>query len=78
MEPFTSPDLRSHVDPSTLVERRRRRLVAGGFPNALARQLARDCAIDLHALLDLVDRGCPPQVAARILAPLDDGERPCS
>jgi hypothetical protein len=28
--------------------------------------------VDLHALLDLVDKGCPPQLAARILAPLDE------
>jgi hypothetical protein len=65
-----------HLD--SLVERRRRRLVAGGFPNALARELARDCATDLHALLDLVDRGCPPPLAARIMAPLDGEERSCS
>jgi hypothetical protein len=27
--------------------------------------------VDIHALLELVDRGCPPHLAARILAPLD-------
>jgi len=26
----------------------------------------------VHAVLDLVDRGCPAELAARILAPLDD------
>jgi hypothetical protein len=34
--------------------------------------LARDERIDLHSLFDLVQSGCPPEVAARILAPLDD------
>jgi hypothetical protein len=33
--------------------------------------------MDLHALLELVDRGCPPALAARILAPLEPGGRPC-
>jgi hypothetical protein len=56
---------------------RRRRLCAAGFDAALAEQVARDCAMDLHALLSLVDRGCPPQLAARILAPLDTEHRPC-
>jgi hypothetical protein len=27
--------------------------------------------VDLHALVKLVERGCPPPLAARILAPLD-------
>ena len=29
---------------------------------------------DLHALLDLVDRGCTPALAERILAPLDEAD----
>jgi hypothetical protein len=27
--------------------------------------------MDLHELIELVERGCPPALAARILAPLD-------
>jgi hypothetical protein len=34
--------------------------------------LAQNRAIDVHAVLDLVDRGCPAELAARILAPVDD------
>jgi hypothetical protein len=49
-------------------------LVRGGFPPALARQLTRDPRIDIHRLLDLIDRGCPPHLAARILAPLEEPE----
>jgi hypothetical protein len=56
---------------------RRGRLLAAGFVPELAAGLAADCRIDLHALLDLTDRGCPPALAARILAPLDTGPRPC-
>jgi hypothetical protein len=53
------------------------RLLAAGFVPELAARLARDCRIDLHSLLDLIDRGCPPALAARILAPLDAEPRPC-
>ncbi len=49
---------------------RRRRLIAAGFDAPLAVALAEGDA-DLHELLVLVDRGCPPPLAARILAPLD-------
>ena len=49
---------------------RRQRLVEAGFECDVARQLAADAGYDLHALLNLVDGGCPPELAARILAPL--------
>jgi hypothetical protein len=44
-----------------------------GCDAALAWELAADGSIDLHDLLNLIDRGCPPHLAARILAPLDPG-----
>jgi hypothetical protein len=50
---------------------RRRRLAAAGFEPRLAAELAAEPTVDLHELLVLVDRGCPPPLAARILAPLD-------
>jgi hypothetical protein len=50
---------------------RRCRLLEYGFPPALAERLA-DERTDLHALLQLVDRGCPPELAARILSPLEE------
>jgi hypothetical protein len=56
---------------------RRRRLLAAGFAPGLATELAEDRSIDLHAVLELVDRGCPPDLATRILAPLDDQRWPC-
>jgi hypothetical protein len=62
---------------SAVADWRRERLIAAGFAADLAVRLAEDCAIDLHALLELVDRGCAPALAARILAPLDDRGRPC-
>jgi hypothetical protein len=62
----------SEPSPALAVgEWRRRRLAAAGFEPALAAELAAEPAVDLHELLILVDRGCPPPLAARILAPLD-------
>ena len=52
---------------------RRCRLVEAGFPQLLAAEVADDSAFDLHALLQLVDMGCPPELAVRIVAPLGDG-----
>ena len=51
---------------------RRRRLLDAGFGAALADELSGDARVDLHALLQLVERGCPPALAARILSPVDD------
>jgi hypothetical protein len=72
---------RSTADPATAVspvaEWRRERLLEAGFAPELASRLAADCGVDLHALLELVDRDCTPELAARILAPLDGRGRPC-
>ncbi|MEO6821039.1 MAG: hypothetical protein ABI468_00620 [Candidatus Nanopelagicales bacterium] len=61
---------------SDVVGWRRRRLLEAGFPSGLAERLAATAGVDLHALLDLVNRGCPPELADRILAPLTDLEPP--
>lgn len=49
---------------------RRSRLLDAGFPAAVVDDVAADPRFDLHALLQLVDGGCPPALAVRILAPL--------
>jgi hypothetical protein len=49
--------------------------MAAGFGAQLAARLASDRRFDLHALLELVDRGCRPELAVRILAPLDWEDR---
>jgi hypothetical protein len=49
-----------------------RQLVDAGFPPELARRVAQDPAYDLHALIELVERGCQPALAVRILAPLEE------
>jgi hypothetical protein len=61
---------RTDGPPADVTEWRRCRLVEAGFPLLLATDLARTSSVDVHELLRLVDRGCPPDLAARILAPL--------
>jgi hypothetical protein len=53
---------------------RRDQLAAAGFPLPAARRIAGEHRYNLHALLDLLDRGCTPALAARILAPLDEAD----
>ncbi len=54
-----------------------RRLREAGLGSVLAAEIAADRSYDLHALLELVDRGCPAELAVRIIAPLDGPALPC-
>jgi hypothetical protein len=59
------------MDREQLIAWRRGQLVAAGFGEPLALTIAADAGYDLHALIELVERGCEPRLALRILAPLD-------
>lgn len=48
------------------------RLRAAGCSARLADAVAHDRGYDLHELLELIDRGCPAELAVRTLAPLED------
>jgi hypothetical protein len=52
-----------------LVSWRMEQLLASGFSSRLAGRVARETCYDLHALIELVESGCPPELAVRILAP---------
>jgi hypothetical protein len=60
-----------------LAEWRERRLLRAGIPPDLAVEIAEDCAMDLHAMIELVEAGCPAELAVRILAPIDRRRDPC-
>jgi hypothetical protein len=47
-------------------------LVASGFSPSLAAGVAKDPRYDLHALIELSERGCDPRLAVRILAPIEE------
>jgi hypothetical protein len=50
---------------------RRRQLLDSGFSLPLASAVARDHRFDLHQVIELAERGCAPELAVRILRPLD-------
>ena len=57
-----------------VVSWRRCRLLEAGFSTSVADRVAGDPQFDLHVLLELVDRGCPPELAVRIVAPVPRGD----
>lgn len=65
------------ASPDSVVAWRIERLRHAGFRSHLAGRLARDSGYDVHALLDLTDRGCPAELAVRILAPIEDERKSC-
>jgi len=68
------PDTELHVQAAPhVVAWRRRQLIEAGFQPGLAARVAGDVHFDVHALIELAERGCPPALAARILAPLEEG-----
>jgi hypothetical protein len=60
-----------HERDVQVVRWRRNQLAEAGVPLPLAAGIASDPRYDVHALIELVERGCPPELAARILAPLE-------
>jgi hypothetical protein len=60
---------------ATTLPWRRSRLRRAGFGARLAAEVAADPRYELHAILELTERGCPPDLAVRILAPLTEPRR---
>ncbi len=57
--------------PPGVVAWRRAQLAKAGFDAWTADAFARTESVDLHALIELVERGCTPELATRIMAPID-------
>jgi hypothetical protein len=62
---------REEIEEAEILSWRRAQLIDAGFSPPLAAQLASDARYDLHALIELTERGCAPELAVRILAPLE-------
>ena len=60
--------------PDQVFAWRRAQLMRSGFATPLAEGVARDDRYDLHDLIKLTGDGCPPELALRILAPLEEHE----
>jgi hypothetical protein len=63
----------TEIDERQIVDWRRSQLTGAGFSLPLAARIAGDPGYDLHALIELAERGCPPELAVRILAPVEEG-----
>ena len=72
---MTLRERESVAEQHAIVSWRRDQLLAAGFPLPIAAEIAGDAAYDLHAVIELVERGCPPRLAVRIFAPIDAPER---
>jgi len=57
-------------DGLELVNWRQLELEQCGFPRPLAARVARDESYDLQQLIELVQQGCSPALAVRIVSPL--------
>ena len=53
---------------------RRAQLLRAGFSQRVATRLAHDGRYDLHRLIELVENGCPHDLALEILAPIEGDE----
>jgi hypothetical protein len=63
------------VSRDRLVRWRFRRLRRAGVDPGIAKRLAEEPAVDVHAVLNLVRDGCPAELAARIAEPIAAGGR---
>jgi hypothetical protein len=66
------PQTTSERETQAVAEWRREQLHDAGFSPQLAGWIAADPRYDVHALIELVERGCRPELAARILAPIEE------
>jgi hypothetical protein len=61
-------------DLPSVVQWRRAQLLRAGLSRSLAARVAQDERYDLHELFQLVERGCAPALAVRILHPIEQNE----
>ena len=61
-------------DVQEVVQWRKAQLLQAGLPRSLAARAARDERYDIHELVQLVEQGCAPALAVRILKPIQPDE----
>ena len=65
------PKTGKHAAAARVTSWRYERLRRAGVAAEPAEALSHDRDFDLHPLIELIERGCPPELAVRIIAPLD-------
>jgi len=64
---MTTAEIQARTELERIESWRGERLRSAGFTPEAAEQLAGRHDVDLHDAIELVERGCPPDVAVRIL-----------
>ena len=64
---MATAELHERTELDRIESWRRERLRAAGFSAEAAEELAGRHEVDLHDAVELIERGCPPEVAVRIL-----------
>ena len=64
---MTATDVHYETELERIESWRREELERAGYPARAAAQLATRHDVDLHTAVDLVERGCPSELALRIL-----------
>jgi len=67
MDTMPAVDITVETESERVERWRTDELVRVGYEPETAALLAAEPGVDLHAAIDLVERGCPPDIAARIL-----------
>jgi len=69
--------VRESGEAAGIIGWRYERLRRAGLDARSAEVLSHEGDVDLHTLIELIERGCPPELAARIIAPLDTEGSAC-
>ena len=64
---MTAAEVHERTELERIESWRLEELERAGYPIAAARQIAKRHDVDLHRAIDLVARGCPHEIALRIL-----------
>ena len=64
---MTAAEVRERTEIERIESWRLEELERAGYPTAVATELAGRHYVDLHRAIELVQRGCPPELALQIL-----------
>jgi hypothetical protein len=64
-------------NPDEVITWRLHQLRSAGVDADTAWAVASNCAVDLHAVLDLIEQGCDPRLAVRIAVPTLEEQPAC-
>ena len=64
---MTAAEVRDRDEIERVERWRQDELERAGYSRDAARDIARKHEVDLHVAVEMIERGCPPELAAKIL-----------